>query len=229
MASSSRQQGKGLRTKEELTYEALREMILSGDVPAGEFLSQRGLALRIGCAVVTLRAALRQLENEGLIENVPHWGVRVPVETEESLIDRYYVREVFEVEAVRQIVRNRDQLRPDGLRTLARTCDRLATEPTANPRDFGTVHFDFHQLLVEMSGSPTLARTYSRISLKSVFLWNAVHVWKQNQPQHVGDHDELVRLLWEADEKTAVDTITRHVRRGLRDELAIMELNARAV
>lgn len=211
-----------LKTKEETTYDALRELVLSGEMPIGQFLSQRRLAERVGCAVVTLRAALRQLENEGLIENVPRWGVRVPKETQDSLKDRYYVREVFEVEAVRQIVRHREVLDFARLEALAAECDFLAGEPSAAPSAFGTTHFAFHHHLVELSGSRALATSYARNSLKSVFLWNAVHVWQNEQPQHVRDHVQLVQILRTRTEEEAVETIIHHVRRGLADELAIL-------
>lgn len=212
-----------LRTKEEITCRKLRELILSAEFPAGEFISQRLLANRIGCAVVTLRAALRQLESEGLIENVPKWGVRVPVETPASLCDRYYVREVFEIEAVRQIVRNRRKIDPEPLRDVARLCDSLAEDAHASPERFGDIHFQFHRLLVASSGSPLLATSYSRVNLKSVFLWNAVHVRHRPRPHRVGDHDQLLDIIWSSDEQTACGAISHHIRRGLHDELEILD------
>lgn len=211
-----------LKTKEERSYEALREVILSGEIEAGEFLSQRALASRIGCAVVTLRAALRQLESEGLIENVPRWGVRVPVETRDSISERYYVREVFEVEAVRQIVRRREALDPQELYELARRCDERALASDAKPKEFGVAHFSFHQTLVATAGSPLLASTYQRVNLKSLFLWNAVHLWKLRKPMHVADHENLVEVIWSENEDTATGGIRDHIRRGLGEELSIL-------
>ncbi len=129
-----------LKTKEEKACDALREFILSGAVPTGEFFSQRRLADRIGAAVVTVRAALRQLENEGLVESIPKWGVRIPQETRASLQDRYYLREVFEVEAVGQIVSRRDVIDKETLRRLAIQCDELVGDSADIPTDFGTAH-----------------------------------------------------------------------------------------
>ena len=68
-------------TNEQQAYEKLRSAILRGEFPHGQFLSQRDLAERAGAAITTVRAALRTLESEGFIENVPRWGVRIPSET----------------------------------------------------------------------------------------------------------------------------------------------------
>ncbi len=216
----------GTRTKEEQVLDKLRELILSQELQPGVFLSQRALATRVGAAVVTLRAALRQLENEGLIENIPRWGVRIPLETEESLKDRYYVREVFEIEAIKQIFRRRNRLDPTELYQLARDCDKIVFNPKGNPKEFGILHYNLHCKIVEMSGSPLLTKTYKKISLKSLFLWNAIHEWQKEDIHYIGDHEELVRVIFTKDEETAVKTMRFHIHRGLRNELNI--LNKRA-
>jgi DNA-binding transcriptional MocR family regulator len=63
-------------TSEQQVTDRLRRHILAGELPVGEFLSQRKLAELAGTSVISVRGALRQLENEGLIENVPRAGVR---------------------------------------------------------------------------------------------------------------------------------------------------------
>ncbi len=212
----------GMQTKEELVLESLRELILSGEIQSGIFLSQRRLASRVDAAVVTVRAALRQLENEGLIENVPRWGVRIPLETEDSLKDRYYVREVFETEAVKQIVNKRSQLDPAKLYELAKACDRIVFDSEGNPKQFGILHYKLHCKIVEMSGSPLLTKTFEKISLKSLFLWNAIHEWKHGDIHYIGDHEELINTIYTQNEKSAIQAMKFHINRGLKNELNIL-------
>ena len=59
------------RTKEEIAYQKLKELILNSELPKDEFLSQRKLAGKMDSTITNVRGALRQLENDGLIENVP--------------------------------------------------------------------------------------------------------------------------------------------------------------
>ncbi|MFW5843559.1 MAG: GntR family transcriptional regulator, partial [Spirochaetota bacterium] len=124
------------QTKEDLAYHGLKELIVLGELPRGTFLSQRMLAAKCGVNVVTVRGALRQLENDGLIENVPQWGVRIPEETEEAVRDRYFLREILEVAAVRKIVGRRDEIDPAELTARAVACDTLSSEPGDDYKEY---------------------------------------------------------------------------------------------
>ena len=123
-------------TCEEKTYERLKQMILTGKLPQGEFLPQRGLAQQVGATIVTLRSALRLLGNDGLIENVPKWGVRIPVDTIKSVTDRYYVRELLEVGAAEKLLGNPTEDMQAELIGLAKECDRMAPDSPESYRGF---------------------------------------------------------------------------------------------
>lgn len=207
------------KTKEAIVYEKLKQFLLEGRIPTRDFLSQRTLASMVEAAVITVRGALRRLENDGLIENIPHWGVRVPPETSETLRDRYYMRRLFEVEAVRQIVCNRTTLDPDPLLQLARRCDRIDTDPDGDLLEFGRVHAQLHREIVALAGSPLMSQMFERISLKGLFYWNAYRTWQATDSRYLGDHEALINHIFSRDEEAVVKEMRRHVERGLANEL----------
>jgi DNA-binding GntR family transcriptional regulator len=204
------------RTKEELAYEDLKKLILSGDLPKGEFLSQRMLAHRVDTNITTVRTALRQLENDGLMENVPQWGVRIPEETEERLRDLYFMRELLEVGAVRRLVSRRELLDMDAIRSKAKRCDALARELPENVIQFSQAHFDFHMELAKQSGSDLLVRSLNRIHFRSWLLWHDLRLWKR---RHLVDHAKIVEVILTANEEEAVDEIRKHINKGLKMEV----------
>jgi DNA-binding GntR family transcriptional regulator len=58
-------------------YHAIREGIATGNFTAGERVTERALAVRLGVSPTPIREALRRLEQEGLIERVSHRQLRV--------------------------------------------------------------------------------------------------------------------------------------------------------
>jgi DNA-binding GntR family transcriptional regulator len=78
-------------TTVELVTAALRQRILSGELPPGEVVRQEALADDLGVSRVPIREAIMRLAAEGLLTNIPHKGAYVA----ELSIDE--VRETFEI------------------------------------------------------------------------------------------------------------------------------------
>lgn len=208
-----------LKTKEQITYEKLKDLIIRGSLPHGEFLSQRMLSAKADTTLVNIRTALRKLENDGLIENIPHWGVRIPVEDEEAIRDRYYVREVLEIAAVKRIVKKRPITNGPEMIRLAVACDAPSSGPDDNVQEYAAIHFEFHCAVVEASGSPILLEAYRKIQLASMMLWNAKRGWllgKEPGPNH---HEHLIKAILNASEHDAVAAAKAHILSGLKNEL----------
>jgi DNA-binding GntR family transcriptional regulator len=206
-----------LRTKEEQAYEDLKSMILSGDLPKDVFLSQRMLAAKVDTNITTIRTALRQLERDGLMENVPQWGVRIPVETEERLRDLYFVRDILEIAAVRRVVQRRDTIDRETLQRKAKLADDFARQLPENVVAFSKAHFDFHCELAEQSGSELLLYSLNRVHFRNWLLWHDVRLWKN---RHLIDHQKLVQVILTQDEEDVIKYMRVHINNGLENELA---------
>jgi DNA-binding GntR family transcriptional regulator len=207
----------GPKTKEELAYEQLKILILSGALPKNEFLSQRMLAQRADTNITTVRTALRQLENDGLMENVPQWGVRIPAETEERLRDLYFMRELLEVGSVRQLVRRKDVVDARAIMDKAKRCDALARKLPESLLEFSQSHYDFHMELAKQSGSELLVQSLNRIHFRSWLMWHDVRLWTRKD---LVNHQRMVSVILSSSEEVAVAEIRKHIVGGLQAELA---------
>ncbi|GAB6165583.1 GntR family transcriptional regulator [Thermostilla marina] len=83
-------------TLRQQAYERLKDFLLRGELRAGMQLSEPELARRLGMSRTPVREALRQMENEGLIEYAPRFGAAVRVPHRKELEEMYAVREVLE-------------------------------------------------------------------------------------------------------------------------------------
>ncbi|VVE30466.1 GntR family transcriptional regulator [Pandoraea anhela] len=73
-------------------YNAIRNLIVSGEIRAGEALSERALSERFGISRTPVREAIRALANDGLLEIVPMRG---------TFVRQLSVRDLSEIHEVR--------------------------------------------------------------------------------------------------------------------------------
>jgi DNA-binding GntR family transcriptional regulator len=209
-------------TSEEQVADQLRRHILAGELPVGEFLSQRKLAELAGTSVISVRGALRQLENEGLVENVPRMGVRIPLDTPSSVRDRYLVRSALEATAVQQICGKLDENEKAALLEMAAELDRMAGEHTTETwRDFARIHQQFHLLIAESTGNPLLVQMLKRVINPSLMMLNAARSWEIPSALEE-NHTDLARAILSGNPDAAVRDLREHIQVGLESELAAL-------
>lgn len=92
------------QSKVDSTEQKLLSLISSGELPAGQWLKQQELAMLLETSVTPLREALRRLEADGLVVNIPYQGVKVSEVSPEELRQLYLVQSSLQSEAVRLYV-----------------------------------------------------------------------------------------------------------------------------
>src|SRR4029077_9690837 len=80
----------------ERVVEILRSAIRRGQFAPGERLTERKLGMLVGVSRTVIREALRQLEADGLVDNIPYRGPSVAVYSREQVIEIYDVRNALE-------------------------------------------------------------------------------------------------------------------------------------
>lgn len=83
----------------EQVYEKLRLAIMEGAFAAGETLTIRSLAQRLGTSVMPVREALRRLSTEGALTMLPNRSIRVPPLDVARIAEVYALRSLLEGEA----------------------------------------------------------------------------------------------------------------------------------
>lgn len=196
---------------------------MEGKFPVGEFLSQRMLAEETGAVVITVRSCLRRLENEGLIENVPKWGVRIPIDTPEKVRDRYFMREVLEVAALARLRENmNDDLKRELLR-IAKKCDEMEKDSPDAYRKFAEAHNEFHSLIAKASGSELLMKFLGQMNLRSIMLYNARRIWATREPDDSHYHEKYAEIIMNAPWAEALGKVKEHIQKALDAELQVLK------
>jgi DNA-binding GntR family transcriptional regulator len=139
------------KTREEFVADHVREAILCGDFKPGERLEENVIASLLAVSRTPVRAALRILAAESLVEVHPHRGTVVnelsPVELEEI----YFVRGILEGTAARLAVPNVDEERIDALKAIL---DEM--EVTLDTDQWLALNNRFHRTLYHAANRPRM-------------------------------------------------------------------------
>jgi DNA-binding GntR family transcriptional regulator len=142
--------------------DALRREILDGALPAGAWLRERELVETYGVARHSLRAALRALAAEGLVQIEPHRGARVAKLTDEEVRWLYELRAALELEAAHLALERNDGRLPDTVhRALADLDAACATDRWS---EINEAHAALHTAIVQAAHSPRIASAHAALS-----------------------------------------------------------------
>ena len=144
----------------------LREMILSGELEAGARIAELSLVERLGVSRTPIRAALMRLEQEGLLQALPHGGFAVRTFSEREVQEAIELRGLVEGLSARLAAeRGAAPVVLLEARQVLHDIDALLQEQSLSEEDFSSyVHLNqrFHNLLGELAGSELMTREMER-------------------------------------------------------------------
>ncbi len=143
----------------EAVANAVRALILDGDLAPGTQLREVELARHYGVARHGVRLSLHKLVQEGLLRHHANRGLFVPQLTEEDVADLHTLRCAVESEAVARLARQGQPL--DGVHRAFATLEQIA--PEAPWRDLIMADLGIHRAVVDAVGSPRLTRVHASL------------------------------------------------------------------
>jgi DNA-binding GntR family transcriptional regulator len=144
----------------------LRQMIWRGDLPPGFRLKELSLADSFGVSRNTIRDAIRDLVQDGLLTRELHRGAVVRELSVDDVTDLFRVRRLLEISAIDQ-----PDMTDDELENLSKGVAGLRRALEEKNWD-GAVAADraFHAAIVELHRSPRIVRFYEQISAETRFV-----------------------------------------------------------
>jgi len=144
----------------------LRELILNGEVKAGERMSELALVQRLGVSRTPIRTAFVRLEDEGLLRAIPTGGYVVNAFNERDIHDAIEIRGSLEGLAARLAAeRGVSKIALADLEQCLSSLDELVIGAGVNGEDFSAyvkLNEEFHRLIIHLADSPVLAKQIAR-------------------------------------------------------------------
>jgi DNA-binding GntR family transcriptional regulator len=188
---------------------ALRRAITTGELAPGSHLPEIEMSERLQIGRGTLREAMRQLQQEGLITDGPRGRLSVRHMNTEELADGFAVRGELEALAARLVAASAD--RAASVETLRAA---LAAMSAADPGDLEArieSDLDFHRTLVRISGNRTLLHAWIALegSIRMSLLFSGIERATRNMT--VARHDEIVDAITSGEPARAHDVVVDHM------------------
>lgn len=145
----------------------LRELILSGELPARSRLTELAVVERLGVSRTPVRTALLKLEDEGLIEPAPGGGYSVRTFHERDIADSIELRGTLEGLLARLAAeRGVAQVALEAARDCLRRIDAVLAPATLDDEQmsfYGQLNDAFHERIQAMAEAPVIARQLERV------------------------------------------------------------------
>lgn len=106
----------------QVAYEHLQEQLWSGELEAGEKISEAKLAEELGMSRTPVREAIRRMETEGMLTQVPSSGTYVTAPERAEIVEAYEVRMAIESFAVKKATK---RMKPAQVLELQKLCDDM--------------------------------------------------------------------------------------------------------
>jgi DNA-binding GntR family transcriptional regulator len=188
--------------------EALRELIVSGQVAQGQPLREVALAQSLDVSRNTVREAIRALGREGLVTVSPYKGTVVTRLTRADVADIFRVRRAVELAAIEALPTAPDE-DLDPIEAAVRSM-----EAAAHPLDWSAmIDADrlFHEHLVALLHSRRLSRFYDAVGAEMRLCMSIVDRNDESPTALVEEHTDLLALMRARDVARCADTVSAHL------------------
>ncbi|HMT04170.1 MAG: GntR family transcriptional regulator [Solirubrobacterales bacterium] len=191
----------------EAAANALRELILDGNLEPGVRLREHDFAERLGIARHSFRAATQILIGEGLLKREPHRGVEVAILAADDVADIFRLREALEIEAVR-IVTAAGVVPAEAHRAVT---EMSALSDDAPWRDVVWPDQRFHRAIIDATNSPRLARAYQGLQSEITLCLAQLRPVYDAPAEVAAEHEELLGPIISGDVELAEKLFRAHL------------------
>lgn len=188
----------------------LQEAIFAGQLKPGQLLRELALAKQLGVSQATIREALSDLEQLGLVSKTVHRGTTVTNLSAREVRERLTVRMVLEeLAAVEAAARMTDS----DFHTLDELAGRIERSIDANLY-FETSQADiaFHRCIWELSGNAILCRMLDQLTTPLFAFLGLLHKLTAQDQRAAKPHSDIIRALRSRDADVVREAVRAHIR-----------------
>jgi DNA-binding GntR family transcriptional regulator len=190
-------------------YDALIDLIVSGELPPGQHLVETDIAGQLGVSRQPIREALHRMEAEGWVDLRPSQGAFVHVPTDSEVDELLDVRQLLEAETARLAAASADK---DGVARLRSLWQRGSSAAEAGDvTQAVAANNDFHHEVATQAGNAVLADLAGSVSRRVQWYYRMVAPARSHGSW--AEHAELIDAIEAHDAQRAQQLARSHTDR----------------
>lgn len=213
------------RTLRENVVDAIRTKILNRELVPGMRIIEQDLAAEFGISRGPVREALRQLEQEGLIEYSRNVGCSVKGVSMEDVYEIYMLRAYYEMLAVRLCKGNFPE---QSLKDMEKTLEHMKVMKAGEFRSVAEYDIMFHEAIIDIGGMPRLKKAWEDLNYGAIIsCYISYNDRDEMIERQYNIHKELFDVCCTRKEDEICDAISHHygltLERNTEDDKALAE------
>lgn len=227
MAKAVERKAAGPTSLRQKTYDALKDLILTGQLKPAERISESRVAERLGVSRTPMREALMKLEKEGLVvgqRNVGYSVVDIDLSTVRDLL---VVREALDAKAAELACTTATEADFDLLREIIAEMERLhetaRTEPVDAVRQL-ELGLRIHRVIAEIARNAALCRVIADIYQQLQMALLLELMWVDLGDLALAEHRRIADAICARDVPEAVAAARAHVRSSIENLEKVLQI-----
>ncbi|OHD73552.1 MAG: hypothetical protein A2177_12150 [Spirochaetes bacterium RBG_13_68_11] len=193
-------------------YESLRQRIIGGELKPGLPINEAVFARELSVSKTPVREALRQLERDGFVENVPGRGSAISHIKPQDIREVLEIREILEVGAAKRAALQHGN---EELRRKLEEGRKLLAEESNQERvhEWGSWE-DLHLGIVKAVGNQTLVDMYLGLldRIHRIRTFYGKRFTQRRLHEILSEHTAMLDAIVEGDPERAEQAVQSHLR-----------------
>lgn len=190
-------------------FNGLKRDIMLGVLPAGTALTELELAAHFGCSQGTVREALLQLQEEGLVLRQGHRGTQVSECTQDEAVEMFRVRHQVECNGMERVMRAPSRTLVADLRVLFDTMMQAAE--LGDELELASCDRDFHRRIFFDARLPALDPILHRCLVHNHRFKISRSIAPRDLVATAQRHVSIIEAIESGDVTRAVSSLGHHI------------------
>jgi DNA-binding GntR family transcriptional regulator len=198
------------KSREEWVYESLKSDILDLRLKPGQLLKETEICEKFGVSRTPVRDAIRLLQEQGFVKNVPYQGVFVTLLSLNYIKQMIYMRVAVESNVLRDFTEMASSLVLEDIRYLIRKQEALI-QTGFSPEQFYRLDSQMHAIWFETTKRTVLWDMLQKQDLYYTRFRMLDFTTETDFPRIIKEHKELLTCIEQKDIKRIEEVLKEHL------------------